>query len=272
VILVVGEVSDHVTARILAALKKKAGVIHIDPLSIGTQVRIYRNQIDVFGYVFHTKEIKTTFNRLLTVCGEKLYCCSSWQNLVMGLDYEWANVVNRPQTVMGNFFKAAQLNVIRQFFDVPKTIVAANVSKTPRQTIVKSISSVRSIVGTGKQMGVRRISEPVIMQRRYYGVNIRLHIMDHFVYSCRINSDSVDYRYCKHARFENFSCPQWVISRAQAMRKAIGAIFVGIDFIITPSGQWVCLEVNLSPGFTYFDDKVQSSNILSGVCEWLVSQ
>jgi hypothetical protein len=33
----------------------------------------------------------------------------------------------------------------------------------------------------------------------------------------------------------------------------MGLLFGGIDFRCTPDDEWVCLEVNPSPGFTFFE-------------------
>ena len=39
----------------------------------------------------------------------------------------------------------------------------------------------------------------------------------------------------------------------RTMVRGMGLHFAGIDFRRTPGGVWYCLEVNPSPGFTFFE-------------------
>ena len=55
------------------------------------------------------------------------------------------------------------------------------------------------------------------------------------------------------------------------MAAGMGLHLAGIDLRQTPRGEWYCLEVNPSPGFTYYE-AVTGQPIAAAVAELLVRQ
>ena len=48
--------------------------------------------------------------------------------------------------------------------------------------------------------------------------------------------------------------PSKLGKRLVALTQRMGLLVSGIDLRLTDSGEWFCLEVNPSPGFTFYED------------------
>ena len=70
---------------------------------------------------------------------------------------------------------------------------------------------------------------------------------------------------------EPVDLPANVAERCRAMAAKMELHLAGIDLRNTPNGGWYCLEVNPSPGFTYFE-AVTGQPISTAVAELLVRQ
>jgi glutathione synthase/RimK-type ligase-like ATP-grasp enzyme len=51
-----------------------------------------------------------------------------------------------------------------------------------------------------------------------------------------------------------FAVPDEIGHRLVAPSRSIGLLVSGADLRLTPDGDWVCFEVNPSPGFTFYED------------------
>jgi glutathione synthase/RimK-type ligase-like ATP-grasp enzyme len=204
-----------------------------------------------------------------TVTGLYVRPQSHASNPVDELLSDWAElradvaIINSPSAMAANACKPLQLRIIeRHGFRVPDTLLTTNIEALQRfrdqhaEVIYKSISGVRSIVS--RLQPDRDLSDlrhcPTQFQEYIAGVDYRAHVVDSEIFVCRIESDADDYRYASaelptlHAA----SLPSAIAEKIQAMVKAMGLRVSGVDLRQTPEQDWVCFEVNPSPGFSYF--------------------
>jgi glutathione synthase/RimK-type ligase-like ATP-grasp enzyme len=187
-------------------------------------------------------------------------------DLAHQLVHDWAEhtpalVINRPSACAGNHSKPDQATDIRASgFLVPDSLITndpvaiRDFAARHRSVIYKSMSSVRSIV---KEFDVSTLDAvgrigPAFFQRRIVGDNIRVHVVADEAMACRIESQSIDYRYGRFA-VEPFDLPQEIAVRCIRLSRDLRLVLAGIDLIVTPAGEYYCLEVNPNPAFSYFD-------------------
>ena len=170
-------------------------------------------------------------------------------------------VVNRLSAQASNLSKPWQLQRIKPWFDVPRTLVttdpaaAAAFAGSCQRMIVKSISAVRSIVR--EVDGERALDTvahcPTLFQQRIDGTDVRVHTIGTDIHATRMVSDADDYRYDPGTHREPCPLPEDVARRCIALSASLGLHLAGIDLRATGDGRWVCFEVNPSPAFTYFE-------------------
>ena len=179
------------------------------------------------------------------------------------LDTSNAFVVNRSEPSASNNSKPYQLSVIREVgLNIPETFItneplaAAQFIKTNADCVYKSVSGVRSIV--------RRVSEshyeylddvkwcPTLFQKFVPGENYRVHVVKGKVFTVRIESDNLDYRYGKTRMFVE-ELPSEIAEKCCTLTAALGLYFSGIDLMKTPDNDWYCFEANSSPAYSYFE-------------------
>ena len=191
-------------------------------------------------------------------------------------EFEPWTVINRLSTQASNLSKPWQLEHIRRWFDVPRTLVTTDASAAAAfhascgRIIVKSVSAVRSIV---REVQPDRDLAPVahcptLFQERIEGVDVRVHVVGRSVFATRMTSDADDYRYDTETRRESMAVPERIAHRCVQLSDSLGLLLAGCDFRVTPSGRWVCFEVNPSPAFTYFEPRPETP-IAEAVAELL---
>jgi glutathione synthase/RimK-type ligase-like ATP-grasp enzyme len=84
------------------------------------------------------------------------------------------------------------------------------------------------------------------------GKNVRVHVVCDETVACAINSEGIDYRYSP-SEIEPFDLSPEIARRCVAVSRRLGLVLSGIDLILTPEGEFYCLEVNPSPAFHCFD-------------------
>ena len=181
---------------------------------------------------------------------------------------EWAEaappsvrVVNRPSAGLSNHSKPRQSRVIAAIgFAVPETLLTTDPDAATAfverhgRAIVKSVSGTRSIVRTlepGADLAAVRWC-PTQLQRFVPGVEYRVHAVGERLFTHRIRSDAVDYRYGGFT-LEPAELPDDVADRCRALTAALGLELAGIDLRFGQDGRWYCWEVNTSPAYTCFD-------------------
>ena len=186
----------------------------------------------------------------------------------------WADVaptrvVNRYVAMGSNFSKPYQAQLIHEHgFDVPETLVT-NEPELVRAfhaehdaLIYKSISGERSIVARFDPTDPERLERirwcPVQFQAFVDGPNLRVHTVGDEVFATIVDTDAVDYRYASRqtgraAEFAPHDLPDELGERCVRLAAALGLEVAGLDLKLPPDGPAVCLEVNPSPVFSYYE-------------------
>jgi hypothetical protein len=186
---------------------------------------------------------------------------TSWADLTP------AFTVNRPSAMAANASKPFQAAWIERFgFKTPQCLVTTDAERVRDfrgnypDVIYKSISGTRSIVARLTDMDDERIDDvewcPTQFQEYVEGRDVRVHVVGNEIFACRVTSDADDYRYAGQQGFDVTLEPcrlsAELTERCLAMSDEMGLYVSGIDLRETADGDWYCLEVNPSPGFTYF--------------------
>lgn len=182
-------------------------------------------------------------------------------------------VLNRTPGMGTNNSKPFQAQIITQCgFDIPRTLIT-NIPKRAqefvheiedigRDVIFKSVSSVRSIVRTVTADDMNRLDQlricPVQFQERVEGYDVRVHVVGEEIFATRITTTGVDYRYANRDKdgstdLEPFELPADITEKAIVLSQVLDLPLAGIDLRKTPSGNWVCFEVNPSPAYSYYE-------------------
>lgn len=183
--------------------------------------------------------------------------------LLRWADQAAATVVNRPAAAFVNNSKPRQLHAIAACgFDVPETVVttspevARRFAERHRRVVFKSASGVRSIATELSDGDRARLAEvtacPTMFQRLVEGVDVRVHVVGSQVFAIRIDADSLDYRYARDVRMTAIELDRDMADRLVRMVHRMGLHVAGVDLRLERDGRWLCLEVNPSPGFTWF--------------------
>jgi glutathione synthase/RimK-type ligase-like ATP-grasp enzyme len=126
--------------------------------------------------------------------------------LLAYLDTSDAVVINKSDGSATNGSKPLQLAVIKQVgLKIPETFISNDneaVQKflhTNKEAVYKSISSVRSIVQKISDTHLEYLNDvswcPTLFQKMIDGINYRAHVIGDNIYTVRIQSDKLDYRY-----------------------------------------------------------------------------
>jgi glutathione synthase/RimK-type ligase-like ATP-grasp enzyme len=185
--------------------------------------------------------------------------------LIAWADLSSAYIVNHPQAMAANNSKPYQLAQIARFgFAVPETIVTTDAEMVRQfrerhgRVIYKSVSGVRSIVSQLIDDECDDVANcPTQFQEYIPGADVRVHVVGDETLSVRIESDADDYRYASRTGcdvvMQAVELPLAIAERCRTMAGAMELHLAGIDLRQTPDGEWYCLEVNPSPGFTYYE-------------------
>jgi len=180
-----------------------------------------------------------------------------------------ARVVNRYTAMGSNFSKPYQSQLIQAHgFAVPETLVTNDpdlvraFAAEHGRLIYKSISGERSIVGLLDVDDGERLERirwcPVQFQAFVGGPNVRVHTVGDELFATRVETEAIDYRYAVHqtgtaAAFEPCELDDALAARCLGLAAALGLEVAGLDLKLPPDGPAVCLEVNPSPVFSYYE-------------------
>jgi glutathione synthase/RimK-type ligase-like ATP-grasp enzyme len=179
------------------------------------------------------------------------------------IDASDALVVNRSEPSASNNSKPYQLSIINKVgLKIPETFItnrpdeAAHFIKENVDCIYKSISGIRSIVRKIAPTHHEYLEDvkwcPTLFQKVIPGTNYRVHVVKDEVFTVRIESDSIDYRYGKTRMFID-ELPDEIAQKCRNLTTALGLHFSGIDLMRTPDDEWYCFEANPSPAYSYFE-------------------
>ena len=204
------------------------------------------------------------------------------------LDIAQGRVANRPQPMASNMSKTYQASIIRQCgFQIPQTLVtndpervvefAAECAKTGDEIIYKSVSGARSIVQTYEAADRSRLHRirwcPTQFQRKVKGRDIRVHVVGDQCFAVAVESEATDYRYAlrqtgNDAELAAIDIPALLARRCAELALRLNLPFCGIDLRNTPSGDYVCFEVNPSPAYSYYEGRT-GVPIARALVHWL---
>jgi hypothetical protein len=179
------------------------------------------------------------------------------------LDASDALIVNKSEPSASNNSKPYQLSVIKEAgikipitFITNEPIAARQFINMNTDCIYKSISGVRSIVKRVSESHYEYMEDvkwcPTLFQKVVPGINYRAHVIEDDIFTVRIESDNLDYRYGKTRMFIE-ELPNDIAQKCRNLTTALGLHFSGIDLMHTPDNEWYCFEVNPSPAYSYFE-------------------
>ena len=94
---------------------------------------------------------------------------------------------------------------------------------------------------------------PITLQEEVPGTNIRVFVAGNRVLACEVATEALDYRADFHARLTVHTLPSQVESLSIRIARELALLWTGIDYRLTPRGQYVFLEANPSPMFIGFE-------------------
>jgi glutathione synthase/RimK-type ligase-like ATP-grasp enzyme len=179
-------------------------------------------------------------------------------------------VVNRAKSSTSNDSKVFQGFVATAHgLRTPRTLVTTEPAEVrrfyaacERRVIYKSLSGIRSIVHrlSDADLGDRldRVQNcPTQFQEWIDGVDIRVHTVGEEVFATEIVSEAADYRYAGRQgaalAARAAALPPVVATACVGLARSLGLAVAGIDLRRTPDGQYVCFEINPSPGFLFYE-------------------
>jgi glutathione synthase/RimK-type ligase-like ATP-grasp enzyme len=175
-------------------------------------------------------------------------------------------VANRPSRGRANASKPFQMRELEKLgARVPTWVVTSSPEDARRfmrrfrgQVIVKSVSGLRSRVRMADESLLDALAEgsaPVLLQRRIPGDDVRVHVVDRTCFATAIRSSGgVDYRYDRARRkYTRIDLPRHVERLCRKIRSCEGLFIAGIDFRLSPAGEWFCLESNPMPTFLPYE-------------------
>jgi glutathione synthase/RimK-type ligase-like ATP-grasp enzyme len=190
---------------------------------------------------------------------------SALRSLLQALPVRW---INSWQAYEFHREKPLQLRTVKQLgVTIPETLI----SNDPQQVTAFVRSQLQAIFkpvygGAHTQFvtedhlqperlrAALRLS-PIAIQEYIPGTNIRSYAIADSVYSAEIRSHSLDFREDPEAELIPVELPEAVKQQCLAIAKTLKLAWTGIDWRLTPTGDYIFLEANPSPMFIHFEQK-----------------
>jgi glutathione synthase/RimK-type ligase-like ATP-grasp enzyme len=189
--------------------------------------------------------------------------------LLVWLSVSPALVVNRSEAQASNAAKPYQLQLIADAgFAVPETLITNEPAEAiafrdqHRLVVYKSMSGERSIVSPLTDLDLERLDRlrlcPVQFQEWVPGPDVRVHVVGGETFAAGVSTSATDYRYPARSgtpppEVTPYELPAELAERSVALTESLGLEFAGVDLRVPPDGEPVCLEVNPSPAFSYYE-------------------
>jgi hypothetical protein len=94
---------------------------------------------------------------------------------------------------------------------------------------------------------------PITLQAEVPGTNIRAFVAGDEVHACEIRTSQLDYRDDPTPQLLVHALPAEMVQLARRIARELHLLWTGIDFRLTPEGEYVFLEANPSPMFLGFE-------------------
>jgi hypothetical protein len=187
---------------------------------------------------------------------------SLFESLLIWLPARWVNgwgAVQLHQTKPVQLAMVAQLGI-----PIPRSIIT-NAAGPLVDFVGRNPSSIYKPVQGGAH--TRRITAaelhpenleslriaPVTIQDEIAGTNIRAFVAGDRVLACQVSSGAVDFRDDDRPDITAHGLPPEQEEACRVIAHALGLVWTGIDFRLTPDGKYVFLEANPSPMFIGFE-------------------
>jgi len=276
-ILVWGPADDPPTQRVLEILRdRQRPVLHVDEPTLDTLRYDVTLGIAAEGWleVLGQRVPLATLSGVYLRPGEaRSTAARSASAALLGVTASVAaTVVNRPAAGRSNGSKPYQARLMTNAgLAVPDLLVTTDPQKARafvaehRKVVYKSISGVRSIVSlldAERPSDMARLEAvahgPVQLQRWVAGRDVRVHVVGSRCFATAIDSDATDYRYAARqgsdVTLTTTDIPSTLADQLVSLTAQLGLLVSGIDLLLTPDGRWFILEVNPSPGFTFYEE------------------
>lgn len=99
------------------------------------------------------------------------------------------------------------------------------------------------------------IFAPVTLQEEIDGTNIRVFVAGGEVLACEISTSEVDFRDDIAPRISTHRLPESVIEQSLRIAELLHLVWAGIDYRLSPQGDYYFLEANPSPMFLGFEQQ-----------------
>jgi glutathione synthase/RimK-type ligase-like ATP-grasp enzyme len=96
---------------------------------------------------------------------------------------------------------------------------------------------------------------PITLQEEVPGTNIRVFVAGEQVLACEVATEHLDFRQDPEPRLIVHQLPAAIASLSIDIARELALLWTGIDFRLTPVGQYVFLEANPSPMFIGFESQ-----------------
>jgi glutathione synthase/RimK-type ligase-like ATP-grasp enzyme len=189
--------------------------------------------------------------------------------------------INHPHCHSRANAKPAQLAIASKLgFDIPPTVITndpetvrAFIARSSGETVYKALTqsldtepgkSLFTSIVTDKAIGsldLIRITPGVFQQLIPKAYELRVTVVGSRVFSARIDSQSrpetkVDWRHLPFEVDDVLDLPTGIESRILAFMKELGLVYGAFDFIVTPEGRHVFLEVNPAGQYMWIESKL----------------
>lgn len=188
--------------------------------------------------------------------------------------------VNRPDLDGTAELKPYHMELAKRLgFRVPRTLmtndpdeVAALLASSDRPIVYKALSGgvvhypgafpgglLTAVVGEEIQEHLHRVRHTICQFQEYVdkAYEVRLTVIGNTYYPVVISSQdedetSVDWRGAERLPYGPYTpVPDDVVKQVQALMHELGLVYGALDFIVTPGGEWVFLEVNPNGQFIW---------------------
>lgn len=191
-------------------------------------------------------------------------------------DFRW---INHPLRERRAKSKPAQLFVARQVgFEIPQTVITndpdearAFIEKSSKQIVYKGLSQPRNmkpgtvlftnVLTSDKlaKLDLIRLTPGIFQERVDKAYEIRVTVVATRIFGARIDSQAqaaatLDWRRAlQDVNYEAIDLPPEIETKIHAFMDAFGLVYGAFDFIVTPDGRYVFLEVNPSGQYMWVE-------------------
>jgi glutathione synthase/RimK-type ligase-like ATP-grasp enzyme len=95
---------------------------------------------------------------------------------------------------------------------------------------------------------------PITLQEEVPGTNVRVFVAGERVLACEVRTRELDYRMDAEPELLVHELPGHTAALSLRIASELGLVWTGIDFRLTPEGEYVFLEANPSPMFLGFEE------------------